>query len=102
MVALKQIKNASKENLENLIQEAKLMRAFRHTNVIFMQGIVECSSGDQYIALEYAQNGDLYSLIKKDQLQPERILRILYEISLGMNYLHKQKVLHRDLKVSAK
>ena len=75
------------------------MRAFRHTNVIFMQGMVECTSGALYIALEYAQNGDLHSLIKKDQLQPEQILRILYEISLGMNYLHKKKVLHRDLKV---
>ena len=56
-----------------------------------MLGIVECTSGDKYIALECAQRGDLRTLIHKNDVKPKQLLRILYEICLGMNYLHKHK-----------
>ena len=56
-----------------------------------MLGIVECTSGDKYIALECAQRGDLFTLIKKNEVQPKQLLRILHEICLGMHYLHKHK-----------
>ena len=69
-----------------------------HNNVILLHGIVKCTSGARYIALEFAQNGDLHNLIKREKLLPHQIQSILHELCLGMHYLHSNGVLHRDLK----
>uniref|UniRef100_A0A6B2LGR1 Protein kinase domain-containing protein n=1 Tax=Arcella intermedia TaxID=1963864 RepID=A0A6B2LGR1_9EUKA len=47
--------------------------------------------------MEYMENGSLNQLLSYVQLDLGMIKRIANDISLGMNYLHEEKVLHRDL-----
>jgi serine/threonine protein kinase len=53
--------------------------------------------------MEYAEGGDLYSLIKQYKKQKktfteEELWRFAYEILSGIDYLHTNNIIHRDIK----
>jgi len=60
--------------------------------------------------MEYAEGGDLHNVSsfetklmrkyrKEKKLVPEKeVWRLAYEITLGLEYLHKTNIAHRDLK----
>uniref|UniRef100_A0A6B2LDM3 Protein kinase domain-containing protein n=1 Tax=Arcella intermedia TaxID=1963864 RepID=A0A6B2LDM3_9EUKA len=47
--------------------------------------------------MEYMENGSLHDLLRRSDLHPNQIHKIAKEIALGMNYLHGESILHRDL-----
>ena len=51
--------------------------------------------------MEYMMGGSLYDLLKKNKrgLPLDQTKKILRQVVEGINYLHKHKILHRDLKV---
>merc|ERR1719329_273238 len=53
-----------------------------------------------YISLEFCDGGDLKGYLKKnpDPLTERKCWRLLLHITLGMEYLHSRRILHRDLK----
>jgi len=53
--------------------------------------------------MEYAEGGDLYSLIKQNKknnkfFTEEELWRFTYDILMGVEYLHANKIIHRDIK----
>ena len=53
------------------------------------------------IVMEYCDNGDLNQYLKlqnKRPLKEEKIWRFFLEITVGLEYIHKNKILHRDIK----
>ncbi|GBG25567.1 Protein kinase, putative [Hondaea fermentalgiana] len=52
-----------------------------------------------YIAMELCQGGDLFSLIRQEQvLRPKDILFFAVEMALALQHLHDRRILHGDLK----
>lgn len=55
------------------------------------------------IVTEYCEMGDIGALIKETKakghkLPEEFIMDIITQILLGLNFLHKNKIMHRDIK----
>lgn len=48
--------------------------------------------------MEYAPNGDLFHRIHRNKLESDELLRIFYQVCLGIRYLHAKNIMHRDLK----
>jgi len=77
-------------------QEVNILSSLRHPNIILYMGVC-IDTKDKIIVMEYMDKGSLHDLLRKEPLTLEKIHKIAKEIGLGMNYLHGENILHRDL-----
>ncbi|KAL2341349.1 hypothetical protein Fmac_009289 [Flemingia macrophylla] len=107
-VAVKMVRIPSEDEERKVLLEtqfnsevALLSRLFHHNIVQF---IAACKKPPVYcIITEYMSQGTLRMYLNKKEpysLSIETILRLSLDISRGMEYLHSQGVIHRDLKSS--
>lgn len=81
-------------------KEAVLLAKMKHPNIVAFKESFE-AEGHLYIVMEYCDGGDLMQKIKqqKGKLFPEdTILNWFTQMCLGVNHIHKKRVLHRDIK----
>ena len=53
-----------------------------------------------YLAMEFASNGEIFELLKKEGRRNETQARHMFrQIISAMEYLHQKRIVHRDLKV---
>jgi mitogen-activated protein kinase 1/3 len=103
-VAIKRVKNVFDDEVDcrRILREVTLMRKLNHPSVVRIIEILEPedprSIEQLYIVMEYMQS-DLKKLIRSSLfLEPYHIQKIMYNILIGVKYLHDSQVLHRDLK----
>lgn len=85
---------------QNCRKEAVLLAKMKHPNIVAFKESFE-AEGHLYIVMEYCDGGDLTQRIKqqKGKLFPEdMVLNWFIQICLGVNHIHKRRVLHRDIK----
>ncbi|XP_031195098.1 serine/threonine-protein kinase Nek3 isoform X2 [Mastomys coucha] len=99
--AMKQIRlPKSFSDTQNSRKEAVLLAKMKHPNIVAFKESFE-AEGHLYIVMEYCDGGDLMQRMKeqKGKLLPEdTILNWFIQICLGVNHIHKKRVLHRDIK----
>lgn len=84
---------------ENLKREISIQRSISHPNIVKLQNYFE-DKENVYLVLEYAENGSLFHYLRKKNKLPEQEAFVYFlQTCLGIDYLHKRKILHRDLKV---
>ena len=80
------------------VREARAAASVRHPNIasVFHLG----SSGDQYFyAMEFIEGETLESLIKRSRrLDVPLALEIASQVAAGLTAVHKQRLVHRDIK----
>uniref|UniRef100_A0A8D2KZC8 non-specific serine/threonine protein kinase n=1 Tax=Varanus komodoensis TaxID=61221 RepID=A0A8D2KZC8_VARKO len=88
---------------DNLLKEAEILHQARFSYILPILGI--CNEPEFLgIVTEYMPNGSLNQLLYGKNIYPDLAwslrFRILYEIALGVNYLHNMNppLLHHDLK----
>ena len=88
--------------LENLSREVQILTALPpHPNVIKFYGVAVSSDAiNTYIITEVAPNGSLYNYlhIKKEKPTPDQSYAWALQVASGMQHLHNNNVVHRDLK----
>ncbi|KAI3431982.1 uncharacterized protein J3R85_007640 [Psidium guajava] len=102
-VAIKALRSEhlNKAMQREFAQEVYIMRKIRHKNIV--QFIGACTRPPRLcIVTEYMSGGSLFDFLHKqnDVLKLSTVLRLAIDVSKGMNYLHKNNIIHRDLKAA--
>ncbi|KAL6659605.1 hypothetical protein ACP70R_003645 [Stipagrostis hirtigluma subsp. patula] len=102
-VAIKILRIANLNNPSEIefLQEVLILRSVNHENILQFYGA--CTRHPNYcIVTEYMPGGNLYDFLHKQNnfLELRTILRIAISISKGMDYLHRNNIIHRDLKTA--
>ncbi|KMT01324.1 hypothetical protein BVRB_9g213400 [Beta vulgaris subsp. vulgaris] len=82
-------------------QEVYIMRKVRHKNVV--QFIGACTKPPSLcIVTEFMSGGSVYDYLHKHKgtFKLPSLLKVAIDVSKGMNYLHQNNILHRDLKAA--
>jgi len=94
----------SSQNINTMLKEITILSMINHPNIVKFDSWVK-SVNNYYIATEYINGGDLSDCLKKYKVKyntpfPERIVQYLMkQILSALNYLHLNKIVHRDLKL---
>ena len=109
LVAVKKLKDNAESGLfEAFEKEVKFMSRLNHDNVVKLLGV--CRTGENFIVMEYMENGDLNQFLQKHTLVPDTVdglgeweitpIILLYigvQIASGLHYLSSRRFVHRDL-----
>ncbi|KAI9396742.1 hypothetical protein POPTR_004G179514v4 [Populus trichocarpa] len=80
-------------------QEVYIMRKVRHKNVV--QFIGACTKPPSLcIVTEFMHGGSVYDYLHKQRgvFKLPNLLKVAIDVSKGMDYLHQNNIIHRDLK----
>ncbi|XP_041022306.1 mitogen-activated protein kinase kinase kinase 2-like isoform X2 [Juglans microcarpa x Juglans regia] len=106
LLAVKQVliaaKSASKDkaqaHIRELEEEVKLLKNLSHPNIVRYLGTVR-EEETLNILLEFVPGGSISSLLGKFGSFPEAVIRTYTkQLLLGLEYLHKNGIMHRDIK----
>lgn len=94
-MAIKKVRSKEEANVKHLMR-------LNHPNLVKLKGVSFNDDKFSCIVMEYCPYGQLYthlsSLKDKELLKPTQMLDWSKQIAHGMNYLHMNKIIHRDLK----
>ncbi|EYB91027.1 hypothetical protein Y032_0211g2196 [Ancylostoma ceylanicum] len=100
-VAIKVTKGSSdlcKAKIKEMMKEARLMRNFKHTNIVRIYGVA-VDEQPLYILLELVTGGALNSWLKANagKVEVKDKINMCLGAAQGVEYLHANRCMHRDL-----
>eukprot|EP01097_Dermamoeba_algensis_P008874 TRINITY_DN6093_c0_g1_i1.p1 TRINITY_DN6093_c0_g1~~TRINITY_DN6093_c0_g1_i1.p1 ORF type:complete len:702 (+),score=199.13 TRINITY_DN6093_c0_g1_i1:52-2157(+) len=100
VVAIKQMEKSriAQDSLESIVTELELLQRLYNPNIVNYVEFQE-TKDHIYFVLEYVEGGSLYNVMKRFGNFSEPLLaRYLTQVLRGLEYLHRQGVIHRDIK----
>ncbi|KAL0490401.1 serine/threonine-protein kinase pakA [Acrasis kona] len=97
LCAIKIIKDTVNATDESLINEIYIMSACKNDNIVEFLGAY-LHEGQLWISMEFLEGGKLTDLITKVEFSEPEIGYVCKEILQSLKYLHREKLLHRDIK----
>lgn len=85
-------------NRDNFYQEAQVLKAAEHPNIVGVTETGELSDGRIYVVMEYLANGSLEDEASGGYLPLTRAKRLMIDVLRGLAHAHQQGIVHRDIK----
>jgi len=102
-VAVKVFKREDEEMLRRFIREARLMATFHNEHLvpIYDAGQYQAEyDTSYYIVMPFMEGGTLRARIRQSPLSLNEACRALNDIADALDYIHRQGIVHRDIKAS--
>jgi len=97
-VALKKLRRP--DRFESFRGEVETLRHLGHTNIVQYFGVfADHNQHEMYLATEYMKMGSLMDLLQilGDKINEQQMLEMCFDAALGMAYLERSRIVHRDL-----
>uniref|UniRef100_A0A0K0F1Z9 non-specific serine/threonine protein kinase n=1 Tax=Strongyloides venezuelensis TaxID=75913 RepID=A0A0K0F1Z9_STRVS len=96
-VAIKRMKLKGQQRRELLFNEVVLMKDLKHSNIVSMYNsyLVE---DELWVIMEYMESGPLTDVVTEMRIEESVIAYVTYQTLLGLDYLHRNNIIHRDIK----
>ncbi|MFA5292133.1 MAG: protein kinase [Phycisphaerae bacterium] len=92
--------DAEKKGIERFLQEAQVIAALNHENIVTIYDVNE-DNASPFIVMEYIQGQNLQDRIEKNgKIELVKSLSIIKEIGQALSYAHRRSIIHRDIKPS--
>ncbi|KAK9436190.1 PakA [Metarhizium brunneum] len=99
-VAIKQMDLAHQPRKELIVNEIMVMKDSRHRNIVnFLDAFLRNNNQELWVVMEYMEGGALTDVIDNNpSISEEQISTICNETCHGLQHLHSQSIIHRDIK----
>ncbi|XP_057443557.1 SNF1-related protein kinase catalytic subunit alpha KIN10 [Lotus japonicus] len=101
------IKILNRRNINNMELEEKalrgtnIIRSLSHPHIIQVYKVVETPT-EVYVVMEHMKSGDLFDyIVERGRLEEDEARNFFQQIISGVEHCHKNKVVHRDLKLES-
>ncbi|KAI8634564.1 kinase-like domain-containing protein [Xylariaceae sp. FL1651] len=99
-VAIKQMDLAHQPRKELIVNEIMVMKDSKHRNIVnFLDAFLRNNNSELWVVMEYMEGGALTDVIDNNPvITEEQISTICLETCRGLQHLHSQNIIHRDIK----
>ena len=102
-VAIKVLRKRFSENpsqYRQFVREGLLGRSLRHENIVPIYDVVS-KKAEHFLVMEFVEGRDLRQFVKiRKRIEPLEAVRLMSEITSGLQYAFERALTHRDLKIS--
>lgn len=98
-VAIKLMDLDKQSRRDLIINEILVMRASRHANIVsYIDSFLY--KNELWVVMEYVEGSTLTDIVTTSLMTEGQIAAVSREVTQGLQHLHKQGIIHRDIKSS--
>jgi serine/threonine protein kinase len=96
--ALKLIPPSRLPDRTHFFQEAQILKAAEHPNVVRVDEAGTMTDGRVYVAMEFLRRGSLEDEARGGYVGLRRARGVMVDVLRGLEYAHSKSIIHRDIK----